>query len=177
MRPHGIYGAVKRDFFCFTSESKIIEVVKIEPGRGFKRYLQQMENALLFCKRFKTPTFSQFSPWYFFENSTASYVDSILRLKDRKNSMFRNVLFCFICILLVTETWNTRVFPYINIGHHTSSNTDRLEILWRTKAHGILLFYPKTTIDKKDYKNCFQNLQKAKQLTATTSTSKTNKHT
>ena len=55
------------------------------------------------------------------------------------------------------QGWNSRVFPYINIGHHTSSNTDRMEILWRTKAsaEGILSFYPKRIIDKKDYTNCF----------------------
>ena len=41
------------------------------------------------------------------------------------------------------------------------------------KHQGILSFYPKRIINKKDYTNCSQNLQKAKQLTATTSTSKT----
>ena len=36
MRPRGIYGAVQRDFFFFlTSKSKIVEEVKVKPGRGF----------------------------------------------------------------------------------------------------------------------------------------------
>ena len=51
-------------------------------------------------------------------------------------------LFCFICILLVTETWNTRVFPYLNIGHHTSSNTDQLEIFLKNES--ITAYYCST---------------------------------
>ena len=66
VRSRGIYGAVQRAFFFFTSESKIVEEVKIKPGRSFKRYFKQKENALLFCKRFKMLTFSQFSPDIFF---------------------------------------------------------------------------------------------------------------
>ena len=50
MQSRGIYGAVQCDyfFFFFTSESKIVEEVKIKPGRNFKRYFKQTENALLF---------------------------------------------------------------------------------------------------------------------------------
>ena len=93
----------------------MVEVVKIEPGQGFKRYLQQMENALLFCKRFKMPTFSQFSPWHFFENSTASYVDSILRLKDRKNSIFQNVfILLYLHITCYRDMEHTCVSTYKN---------------------------------------------------------------
>ena len=64
--------------------------------------------------------------------------------------------------LLQLETCNSRVFPYINIGHHTSSNIDRLEILWRTKAsaEGILSFYPKRIIDKKGLHELFPKTSK-----------------
>ena len=55
------YAASRNFFFFCTSESKIVEEVKVKPGRGLKRYFKQTENALLFCKRFKMPTFSQFS--------------------------------------------------------------------------------------------------------------------
>ena len=53
MRPRGIYGAVQSDFFFFfTSESRTVEEVRIKPGRSFKRYFKQMENALLFLQIF-----------------------------------------------------------------------------------------------------------------------------
>ena len=76
MRSRGIYGAVQRAFFFFTSESKIVEEVKIKPGRSFKRYFKQKENALLFCKRFKMLTFSQFSPDIFFFFKTPRHLTS-----------------------------------------------------------------------------------------------------
>ena len=65
---------------------------------------------------------------------------------------------------------------YINLGHHTSSKTDRLEILlWRTKAsgHTIVLSQENHRSIKRITRIVSQNLQKAKQLTAMTSTSKT----
>ena len=61
-------------------------------------------------------------PDIFFWKINGIYSYSLfLKLTDRKNSILKRFLFCFICKLLVTETCNSRVFPYINIGHHTSS--------------------------------------------------------
>ena len=58
--------------FFLTSESKIVEEVKVKPGRGFKRYFKQTENALIFANALRCRHFPQFSSWYFFETSTAS---------------------------------------------------------------------------------------------------------
>ena len=71
-----LWGSAARFFFFFTSESKIVEEVKIKPGRSFKRYFKQKENALLFCKRFKMLTFSQFSPDIFFFFKTPRHLTS-----------------------------------------------------------------------------------------------------
>ena len=91
------------------------------------------------------------------------------------NSVFDRFLFCFICQLLVTETCNLRVFPYINIGHHTCQNIDWLEILRRTKASGHTIVLPQENHRSKGLltRIVSQHLQKAKQVTATTSTNKT----
>ena len=50
MQPHGIYAAVKRDFFCFTSESKIVEVVKIEYNNKIMGRDKSKECIFLFAK-------------------------------------------------------------------------------------------------------------------------------
>ena len=114
----------------------------------------------------------------FFQNSTASHTRRhYLQLwRIEKIQFLERFLFCFICNLLVTETCISRVFPYMNIGHHTSSNTGRLEIFNTMKKESIRAYYrsiPRESSIKRITWIVSQNLQKAKQLTATTSTSKT----
>ena len=73
-------------------------------------------------------------------------------------------LFFFICKLL------THVCFHISISV-TSSNTDRLQIFCEERKHQPRAYYRSTSREssiKKDYTNCF-----SKQLTATTSSSKT----
>ena len=123
----------------FTGESKIVEVVKTKPGRSFKRYFKQTENARLFCKRFKMLTFSQFSSDILFEPQRhLTFVDIIFKTGgSKKFNFWKDFYFALPTNKLVTETSNSRVSDISLIGHHTSSNTDRLEILlWRTKSSG-----------------------------------------
>ena len=94
MRSRGIYGAVLGVFF-FTSESKIVEEVKIKPGRNFKRYFKQTENALLFFFLFKMLTFSQFSSDIFFETQLhLTYVNIIFKTEGpRKFNFWKDFYF------------------------------------------------------------------------------------
>ena len=140
----------------FTRESKIVEEVKIKPGRGFKRCFKQTENALLFCKRFKMLTFSQFSPWHFFENSTAS-----IRSKtegSKEFSFWKIFILLYLQITFYRDIYcNSRVFPSFNIGHHTSSKH------WPagnfTKNESIRAYYRSTpresSIKRINDTNCF----------------------
>ena len=103
----------------FTSESKNVEEVKIKPGRGFKRCFKQTENALLFLQALHFPNFP---PDIFLKTQRHLFVVIIFKTEESKEFNFwKDFSFCFICKLLVTETCNSRVFPYINMGHHRSS--------------------------------------------------------
>ena len=89
------------------------------------------------------PTFSQFSPWHFFENSTASYIDSILRLKDRKNSMFRNVfILLYLHIICYRDMEHTcfHISISVIIYHQTVTGWKFYE---EWKHHGIPCSTPK----------------------------------
>ena len=60
-----------------------------ETWAEFKRYFKQTENALLFCKRFKMLTFSQFSSDIFFKTQRhLTYVDIIFKTEGSKKFKF-----------------------------------------------------------------------------------------
>ena len=118
--------------------------------------------------------FPNFPPDIFLKTQRHLFV---VRLKDQKNSVFERFLFCFICKLLFTETYiaNHVCFHFsISVIIHYQ-NIDRLEILRRTKASGHTIVLPQENHQSKGLMTRIvsQHLQKAKQLTATTSTSKT----
>ena len=123
MRPRGIHGVVQR---------------------GFKRYFKQTEKCTSFFANASRCRHFPISPPFFLKTQRHLYVVIIFEdWRIERIQFLERFLFCFISKILVTETCNSSVFPYMNIGHHTSSNTDRLEILlWRTKASGHTIVLP-----------------------------------
>ena len=76
-------------YFFFTSESKIVEEVEKKPGRSSKDTLSRRKMQLLFCKRFKMLTFSQFSSDIFFKTQRhLTYVDIIFKTEGSKKFNF-----------------------------------------------------------------------------------------
>ena len=145
----------------FTGESKIVEVVKTKPGRSFKRYFKQTENALLFCKHFKMLTFSQFSSDILFEPQRhLTFVDIIFKTGGSKKIQFlERCLFPVIykdlqINLLQRQATDVCLIYHWSVIIHHQTLTGLKFYSEERKHQGILSFYPKTIIDKKDYTNC-----------------------
>ena len=158
MRPRGVYGAGRRDFFFLSSESKISEEVKIKPGRSFKRCFKQTENTLLSCTRSKMPTFFQFSPDTFFKTQRhLTYVDIIFKTAGSKKINFWKDFYFALSANYLLQRHTTHLCFHISISviiHHQKL-TDWKFYYEERKHQGIRSFYPKRIVHKKDYTNCF----------------------
>ena len=159
----------------FNGESKIVEV-KTKPGRSFKRYFKQTENALLFCKRFKMLTFSQFSSDILFEPQRhLTYVNIIFKTEGSKKFNFWKDFYFALSANYLFQRQATHVCL---IYQYRSSYIIKPWPAWNftLKNESIRAYYrsiPRESSIKRITRIVSQSLQKAKQLTATTSTSKT----
>ena len=145
--------------------SAILEEVKKKNVGGASKF-KQTENVFFFCKYFKMLTFYQFSSDTFFKTPRhLTYVDIIFRTEGSKKFNFWKD-FCFaLSANYLLQGHATHVCFHISVSviiHHQTLTGWKFYCEER-KHQGILSFYPKRIIYKKDYK--------AKQVTATTSTS------
>ena len=125
----------------FTSESKIVEEVKIKPGRGFKRCFKQTENALLFLQALHFPNFP---PDIFLKTQRHLFVVIIFKTEESKEFNFWKDFHFALSANYLLQRHATHVCFHISIWviiHH--QNTDRLELLWRTKASGHTIVLPR----------------------------------
>ena len=140
----------------FTSESKIVEEVKIKPGRGFKRCFKQTENALLFLQALHFPNFP---PDIFLKTQRHLFVVINFKTDGSKEFSFWKIfILLYLQITFYRDIYcNSRVFPSFNIGHHTSSKH------WPagnfTKNESIRAYYRSTpresSIKRINDTNCF----------------------
>ena len=130
-----------------------------------------------FANALRCRHFPNFPPDIFLKTQRHLFVVINFKTDGSKEFSFWKIFICFICKLLFTETYiATHVCFHFSISviiHH--QNIDRLEILRRTKASGLTIVLPQENHRSKRLMTRIvsQHLQKAKQLTATTSTNKT----
>ena len=111
----------------FTSELKIVEEVKIKPGRGFKRCFKQTENALLFLQALHFPNFP---PDIFLKTQRHLFVVIIFKTEESKEFNFWKDFHFALSANYLLQRHATHVCFHISIWviiHH--QNTDRLELL------------------------------------------------
>ena len=133
----------------FTSESKIVEEVKINLGGALKDALSRRKMHFFFCKRYIFPIF----PLTFFWKLNGIYSWSLfLKLKNRKNSIFGKI---FILLYLQITCYRDMQLTCVSIYQYGSSYIIKTLTGWNSyeerKHQGILSFYPERIIDKKDY--------------------------
>ena len=126
---------------------------------ALKATLSRRKNALLFCKRFKMPTFSQFPPPppFFLKTQRHLYVVVIFKTVGSKEFNFwKDFHFALSAkyLLLRHATHVCFHIPISVIIHHQTLTGWKFYYEER-KHQGILSFYPKRIIDKINYTNCF----------------------
>ena len=127
-----------------------------------KDTLSRRKNALLYFKRFKMPTFSQFPP-FFSKTQRHLYVVIIFKTEGSKEFNFWTDFYFALSAKYLLQRHATHVCFHISISviiHHQTLTGWKFYHEER-KHQGILLFYPKTIIDKINYTNCFPKAPKS----------------
>ena len=122
------------------------------------------------------PTFSQSPPAPFFlKTQRHLYVVIIFKTEGSKEFNFWKDFYFALSAkyLLLRHATHVCFHTSISVIIHHQTLTGWKFYCEERKHQGILSFYPKRIIDKRITRIVSQNLQKAKQLIATTSTSKT----
>ena len=125
---------------------------------ALKDTLSRRKNALLFCKRFKMPTFSQSPPAPFFlKTQRHLYVVIIFKTEGSKEFNFWKDFYFALSAKYLLLRHATHVCFHIPISviiHHQTLTG--WNFFYEERKHqGILSFYPKRIIDKINYTNCF----------------------
>ena len=141
MRPRGIHGAVQR---------------------GCKRYFKQTEKCTSLFQTLQDADIFPISP-LFLKTQRHLYVVIIFKTEGSKEFNFWTDFYFALSAKYLLQRHATHVCFHISISviiHHQTLTGWKFYHEER-KHQGILLFYPKTIIDKINYTNCFPKAPKS----------------
>ena len=128
----------------FTSESKIVEEVKINLGGALKDALSRRKMHFFFANALRCWHFPNFPPDIFLKTQRHLFVVIIFKTEESKEFNFWKDFHFALSANYLLQRHATHVCFHISIWviiHH--QNTDRLELLWRTKASGHTIVLPR----------------------------------